>query len=144
MNDTWLLAHSVDAAAPLAFVWAWRSDLSTWHDPPARFELDGPFADGATGRTILPGQPPLKWTLCDVRAPEGFTIEMPLEGATALFQWRFDAIDEHHTRLTQRIGLRGDGASKYIDQIRAGFAPTLSDGMARLAGALERAARPAP
>jgi hypothetical protein len=144
MNDTWLLAHSVDVAAPLAFVWAWRSDLSTWHDPPARFEIDGSFADGATGRTILPGQPPFKWTLRDVRAPAGFTVEMPFEGAEALFEWRFEAIDEHRTRLTQRIGVRGDGASMYEEQIRAGFAPTLSEGMARLAEALERAARLAP
>jgi hypothetical protein len=69
---------------------------------------------------------------------------MPFEGAEALFEWRFEAIDEHRTRLTQRIGVRGDGASMYEEQIRAGFAPTLSEGMARLAEALERAARLAP
>ena len=100
--DVWQLEHFVDVDASLAFVWAWRTDITTWDDPPARFELDGPFADGAHGTTSLPGQTPLTWTLRDVRAPETFTVEMPLDRAAMLFEWRFGALGDRRTR--QSVG----------------------------------------
>ena len=142
--DVWQLEHVVDVDASLAFVWAWRTDITTWDDPPARFALDGPFADGAHGTTLLPGQAPLTWTLRDVRAPETFTVEMPLDRAALLFEWRFGALGDRRTRLTQRIGVEGENAAAYVDQVRSGFGATMADGMLRLAGALEEAARSEP
>ena len=137
----WQLEHAVDANASLAFVWVWRTDITTWDDPPARFELEGPFVIGAEGKTILPGQAPLRWALRDVRPNESFLIEMPLDQAAVLFEWRFEAIDDRRTRLTQRIGVGGENAASYADQVRTGFGATLVDGMARLARAIEDAAR---
>ena len=133
----WQLEHAVDANASLPFVWAWRADITTWDDPPARFELDGPFVTGAEGKTTLPGQAPLRWVLRDVRPNESFLIEMPLDRAAFLCEWRFDAIDDRRTRLTQRIGVAGENAAAYADQVRTAFGATLVDGMARLVGAIE-------
>jgi hypothetical protein len=33
------LEHSVEAEASLSFAWNWRTDIKTWDDPPARFQL---------------------------------------------------------------------------------------------------------
>jgi hypothetical protein len=138
---SWILQHAVDVAAPRPFVWAWRSDISTWHDPPARFELDGPFGSGSQGRTIMPGQPELRWMLTDVCMSESFAIELTLEGAAAIFEWRFESIDDGHTRMTQRIGVTGENAPAYVEQIQAGFGATLAEGMAHIAATIEQAAR---
>jgi hypothetical protein len=137
----WQLEHVVDVEASLSFVWAWRTDITTWDDPPARFELDGPFVSGAEGRTVLPGQPPLKWRLRDVQPLTTFVVEMPLDRAALRFEWRFDAISDGQTRLTQRIYLSGADAIAYADQVRSNFTATLADGMNRLAAMLEQAAR---
>ena len=70
-----------------------------------------------------------------------FAIEMPLDCAAVFLEWQFQAIDDRRTRLTQRIGVAGENAAAYADQVRAGFGATLVDGMARLARAIEDAAR---
>jgi hypothetical protein len=66
---------------------------------------------------------------------------MPLDRAAVLFEWRFDAAGHDRTRITQRIGVAGENAAAYADHVRSGFSATLVDGMARLAGAIEDAAR---
>ena len=62
---------------------------------------------------------------------------MKLDRATLSFEWRFDALSEHKTRLTQRIVLSGEDAPAYADQVEAGFSSTLSDGMKRIAAEME-------
>jgi len=133
------LECSVDANVSAAFAWSFRVDVTTWNDPPAKFELDGPFATGSRGTTLLPGQPPINWLIREVRAGEFFIIEMELERATLSFEWRFANLSENRTTLTQRIVLSGDNAPAYVDQVRAGFESTLSDGMTRIAAEIERA-----
>ena len=59
---------------------------------------------------MLPGQDPVPWSIRAVQAGKSFTLETPLERATLSFEWRFDALSERKTRLTQRIVLSGDGA----------------------------------
>jgi hypothetical protein len=49
------LQHSVEVEASLDFVWAWQTDVRNWDDPPAQFQLDGPFTAGASGSTMLSG-----------------------------------------------------------------------------------------
>jgi len=142
MNDAQLvLEHSVEVSVSLSFVWRFRTDVATWDDPPARFVLDGPFVDGATGTTILPSQPPLKWHVRDVRIAEAFTIEMELEGAVLRAEWTFDEIDDDRTRMTQRLVLAGPNASSYREQVQSGFGPTLADGMNRIAMQMVAAAK---
>jgi len=49
-----LLEHSIEADVSPAFAWTWRTDIKNWDDPPARFQLDGPFAQDSWGTTRLP------------------------------------------------------------------------------------------
>jgi uncharacterized protein YbjT (DUF2867 family) len=135
------LEHSVEAEVTPSFAWNWRTDIKNWDDPPAQFQLDGPFAKGSWGTTRLPGQEPMRWQIRDVRPGTSFTIEMSLDRAVLRFEWVFDALSNRRTRITQRIVLSGDNAAAYADQVRAGFGSTLPDGMKRTADALVRAER---
>jgi len=68
MNDVvYQVEHSVEAPVSPAFAWDWRTDVKNWDDPPAQFQIDGPFAAGSWGTTRLPGQQPLRWQIRDVR-----------------------------------------------------------------------------
>jgi hypothetical protein len=113
------LVHSVEAAVSPSFAWSFRTDITTWIDPPATFALDGPFVAGARGTTTIPGQPPLSWHIREVLPGKSFLIEMPLEQATLCFLWQFDALSERRTRVTQRIQLSGSNAGAYVEQLRA-------------------------
>ena len=135
------LEHSVEAEVSPSFAWNWRTDIKTWDDPPAQFQLDGPFASGSWGTTLMPGGASLHWQIRDVRPSASFIIELPLDGAVMSFEWLFDAVSDHRTRLTQRIVLWGANAQAYVNQVQAGFGSTLADGMKRIADALEKAER---
>ena len=135
------LEHSIEAEVSPAFAWSWRTDIKNWDDPPALFQLDGPFAQGSWGTTHLPGQEPIRWQIRDVRPGASFIIEMLLDRAVLSFEWLFDAVSNRRTRITQRLVLSGDHAAAYADQVRAGFGSTLADGMKRIADALVRAER---
>jgi len=137
------LQQSVEVEVSPSFAWRWRTDVENWIDPPARFQLDGPFASGSWGMTQFPGQEPIRWQIRDVRPGSCFVIDMPLEGAVLSFEWDFEPLSNHRTRITQRIVLSGDNATEYADQVRTGFGSTLDDGMRRIADAMERAERSA-
>lgn len=140
MGDVALqLECSVEANVSPAFAWSFRVDVANWNDPPAKFALEGPFAAGSRGTTLLPGQPPIYWLIREVQLGEFFIIEMELERAALSFEWRFAPLPENRTTLTQRIVLSGDNAPAYVDQVRAGFESTLSDGMTRIAAEIEKA-----
>ena len=145
MNDVaYQVEYSVEAPASPAFAWDWRTDVKNWDDPPAQFQLDGPFAAGSWGTTRLPGQEPLRWHIRDVRPGRSFTIDMPLDRATLSFEWRFEAVSDRRTRLRQRIVLAGDNGAAYAAQVRAAFGSGLPEGMNRIAAALAAAAASAP
>jgi hypothetical protein len=135
-----VLEHSVEADVGLAFAWGFRTDITRWDDPPAVFQLDGPFVEGASGKTLMPGQEPRVWSIRDVRYGRSFTIEMPLDRATLRFEWHLSAVSGRRTKLTQRIILSGSNANAYREQVRAGFAGNLAAGMERIAAAMEAAA----
>jgi hypothetical protein len=63
-----------------------------------------------------------------------------LEEAMLLVHWRFDALSDDRTGLTQRMELWGENAAAYVDGIRAGFERNLEPGMRRIAEAMARAA----
>lgn len=135
------LECSVEADVSPAFAWSFRVDVANWNDPPAKFALEGPFAAGSRGTTLLPGQPPIYWLIREVQLGEFFIIEMELDRAALSFEWRFEPLPGNKSRLTQRIILRGENASAYVDQVTSGFGSTLSDGMKRIAAEIERAGR---
>ena len=72
----WEITHSVETNASPAFAWNYWTEVTNWDDPPAKFELDGPFACGSCGttrlpvglsaRSILPTRPPSR---CNWRVP---------------------------------------------------------------------------
>jgi|SRR6266511_5268664 len=127
------LEHSVEANVSPAFAWSFRTDVANWNDPPATFSLDGPFAVGARGTTVVPGQEPLHWRIRELLPRQSFVIEMQLDRATLTFEWRFDALSEQRTRLTQSIVLSGENAAAYAAQLEAEFAPNLPAGMQKVA-----------
>jgi hypothetical protein len=135
------LEHSVEADVSRSFAWSWRTDIDNWDDPPAHFQLDGPFASGARGTTLLPGQEPVRWQIRDVRPGAAFIIDLPLEGALMSCEWSFEAVSSHRTRITQRIVLSGDNAAAYVAQVQAGFGSNLAEGMKRIADAMVMAER---
>src|SRR3954451_24368885 len=112
-DDVYQVEHSVEVPVTPAFAWDWRTNIRNWDDPPAQFQLDGPFAEGSWGMTWLPGQEPLRWQIRDVRPGRSFVMEMPLDGATLSFEWGFDAVSDRVTRISQRVVLAGDNAAAY-------------------------------
>ena len=135
------LEQSVEADVSPSFAWSWQTDVKNWDDPPAQFQLDGPFASGSWGTTLLPGQEPLRWQIRDVQPGAAFIVDLPLDGALISCEWLFDAVSNHRTRITQRIVLSGDNAATYVDQVQAGFGSNLTEGMKRLADAMAKAER---
>lgn len=135
------LQHSVEADVSLAFAWRFRTEVANWNDPPATFVIDGPFAAGSLGRTLLPGQEPVHWLIREVRPGKSFVIEMELDRATLSFEWLFQELGAGRTKLTQRIVLTGDNAASYTEQVKAGFGSNLQSGMERIAAEMAAAER---
>jgi hypothetical protein len=135
------LTCSVEANVTLAFAWQFRTDVTNWNDPPARFVLHGPFEAGSFGTTELPEQSPLRWRIADVRPAESFVVEMPLEQAMLTFHWEFDHLPGLRTRLTQQIVLSGENAAAYVTQVEAGLGLNLESGMKRIAAEMSAAER---
>src|SRR5438874_656310 len=122
MNDiAWETGQSVDANASPQFAWAYMTNVSNWDDPPARFELAGPFIAGSHGKTTVPGQEPRHWLIREVNPMKSYMLEMPLDRATMLFEWRFDRLPDGRTRLTQHITLKGENAAAYVEQVQLAF-----------------------
>jgi len=135
----WQLSQSVEAAVSRSFAWSFWTDIGNWSDPPARFLLEGPFAEGARGTTRLPGEPARVWFVREVAAPEGALIEMPLEAATVVFRWRFEALAESRTRMTQTVALRGSTGDPGLLAAVEIFRANLPVGMRKLAEAMASA-----
>jgi hypothetical protein len=135
----WQISHSVDSKANLPFAWAYITDVANWDDPPATFELEGPFEAGSYGTTRMPGQDPRHWQIVRVDAFKSYVLQMELDRATISFEWQFDGIAEGGTRLTQHIVLQGENAEAYVAQVQQAFGSSLAAGMTRIASATERA-----
>ena len=135
----WEITHSVEADVSLDFAWNYWKNVANWDDPPATFHLDGPFAAGSRGTTQLPGQEPLHWFIREVTPPDAATIEISLDGAALSFEWRFAALADGRTRLTQRIVLKGENAAMYISQVKAAFTANPPIALNKLATAMANA-----
>jgi hypothetical protein len=135
----WEMTHSVETNASPSLAWNYWTNVANWDDPPAKFAMEGPFAAGTRGATQLPGQDPLHWIIRKATPPDAATIEIELPGATLSFEWRFDAIADGRTRLTQRVVLAGENAEAYRSQAQSTLTATLPAGMAKIADAMARA-----
>jgi hypothetical protein len=135
-NIAWEINHAVETSASPAFAWKYWTTVSNWDDPPAQFELRGPFAAGSRGITRFPGQPPIEWFLREVHPPSTATIAMPLAQAVLCFEWRFDDLQDGGSRISQRITLEGENAELYRSQVESAFAANLPGGMTKIARAM--------
>lgn len=136
----WEMTYSVETDAGSEFAWRYWSDVRNWDDPPAEFELDGPFVDGARGVTRIAGQATMHWMVRDVNPGKSATIEMQLDGAVMSFSWKVEGIAGGRTRLTQHAVLRGEKAEALLEQVKV-LDRTLPEGMKKLAGKIGEAAR---
>jgi hypothetical protein len=132
----WEMSCSVETSANRAFAWKYWTNIANWSDPPAQFELDGPFAAGSRGTTQLPGQEPVRWVIQEVAPPKTATIAIELERAALSFQWRFEALPDGRTRITQRVMLQGENAGAYVSQVEPTFSSTLPAGLNKIATAM--------
>ena len=87
----------------------------------------------------MPGQEPLHWRIRDVLPGKSFALELQLDRAMLTFEWRFDDLLGHRTKLTQHVVLSGDNAGAYTEQVEVGFGPNLPDGMRRIAAEMAAA-----
>jgi hypothetical protein len=139
-EPAWSCQCSVEVNVPLRLAWAFLTNLANWVDPPAEFELDGPFTPGTRGTTRVPGQPPRSWIITDVQPESLFRTEMLMEEGVSFIAIRWlNAVSESRTMWTQRLELRGENAATYIDGCRTGFEPTIEPGMKRIAERMSEA-----
>ncbi len=131
----WECQRAVDAEVPVSFAWQFMTNVDNWSDPPAEFTLEGPFVAGARGTTSLPGQPAISWIISHVDVGRSYTIEGSelFERACLRIHWRFEAVTELGTRLTQHLELVGDNAAAYVEGVSAAFEANLEPGMKRIA-----------
>jgi len=139
-NTAWELTESVEMDATLEFAWSYWTNVANWNEPPATFEIDGPFAAGSHGITRMPGQKPRHWLIRAVSPPNKATIEFALNGAVLSFEWRFESITIDRTRLTQRVVLQGENAAEFQPQLESTFTSSLPAGMKKLATTIAEAA----
>lgn len=132
----WQYKHAVECAVPREFAWKYWTDVRNWDDPPARFEMEGPFAAGTRVTTILPGQRLLS-VIREVEEGRGARIEMELMGAVVAFRWGLEEIGMERTRLVQQVSLTGSGAEALAGEAKM-LEMTIPEGMKKLAGAMER------
>jgi len=86
-------------------------------DPPAEFEIDGPFSPGARITARVPGRDPWVSVVKDVGSDRTATIEIQLSAAAVIFMWQFEELQLNQCRLTQSIMLAGENAAQFKDQI---------------------------
>jgi hypothetical protein len=107
---SWIFEHSVQCNASRNFAWTYWTNVSCWNDPPAKFELDGPFAVGSRLTTTLPDQV-LHSVIRSVEPGCAATIEMQLPYGILSFHWTFEDLSETRSRITQRLVLSTESAA---------------------------------
>lgn len=130
--------HSETTTAPPEAVWALWSDVDRWLEWDSsleRIELAGQFQAGTTGTMVLPGQPPIGFTITDVQPGRGFTDETEVPGGVLRFEHSLETA-ENRTRVTHRVEIEGPAemASKLGPMITADTPEAVRD-LVRLAEA---------
>src|SRR6516162_6749678 len=138
-EPVWEFEYSAECNAPRPFAWRFWTNIANWNDPPAKFDLDGPFEIGARLTTTLPGKT-LYSVIRDLQPEREAAIEMQLPDAILSFHWKFEKLAENRTRITQRLVLSGANAKSFVAQATA-MEASVPDGMKKVAAAIERAQR---
>jgi hypothetical protein len=139
MNEpAWTFEHSVQCHASRDFAWTYWTNIANWNDPPAKFELDGPFAVGSRLTTTLPDQT-LHSVIRYVEPGSAATIEMELPDGVLSFHWTFEDLSETRSRITQRLLLSTESAAlvEHANMLEQ----TVPQGMSKLIASIEEAAK---
>jgi hypothetical protein len=136
-EPAWEFQHSVDCDATRQFAWMYWTNITNWNDPPAKFDLDGPFDVGSQLTTTLPDQ---TWhsVIRAIKPGSSATIEMQLPDALLSFYWKFEDLSEDRCRITQRLTLSGANAKSFVHQVIM-FEHSIPDGMTKVVAAIEQA-----
>lgn len=137
----WQFQYSIECNVPREFAWEYWTNIENWNDPPARFQLEGPFVAAAQLTTILPGQT-LHSVIRDVQPEREATIEMQLPDALLSFHWTFEKLADDRTRITQQLALSGPNADLFVAQVRI-METSVPEGMKKIATAINQAHRSA-
>jgi hypothetical protein len=135
-EPVWDFQHSVECKASRESAWSYWTNIANWDDPPAKFELDGPFGAGSRLTTILPGQT-LHSVIRDVKARREATIEMQLPDAIVSFHWSFEELGKDRVQITQRIMLIGRNAKSFVTEASV-LERTAPEGVKKLAAGIEQ------
>lgn len=116
----WEFQHTIHTKASRPIVWEYMSDMENHAKEPGveRIEFEGPFVQGAKGRTITADYTQ-DWELAEVVKGRRFVIlgRTP-DGGALSFAWDFE--DEGSgTKMTQRIHATGALLDVYMDEMRA-------------------------
>jgi hypothetical protein len=136
-EPAWEFQYSIECNATQKFAWRFWTNIANWNDPPAKFDLDGPFEIGARLATTLPGQT-LYSVIRDLQPEREAAIEMQLPDAILSFLWKFEKLAENRTRITQRLVLSGANAKSFVAQAST-MEASVPDGMKKVVAAIERA-----
>ena len=134
----WTFEHSVKCGTSRQFAWTYWTDITNWNDPPAKFELDGPFAVGSRLTTTLPDQT-LHSVIRYVEPGYAATIEMQLPDGVVSSNWTFEDLPETRIRITQRLVL--STASPALVAQASLLEQTVPQGMKKLIASIEEAAK---
>jgi hypothetical protein len=135
-QDSWTFQYSLECNASRQFAWSYWTDISNWNDPPALFELDGPFEVGSRLTTHLPDQT-YHSIIRHLEPDRAAIIEMQLPGGVLCSHWDFEDLSENRTRMTQRLVLSATDAA-LVNQARL-LEQTVPAGMSKLIADIERA-----
>ena len=133
----WQFRHSVNCLTPRVFVWRYWTNVANWDDPPASFQIEGPFGAGSKITTILPGQT-LHSVIRRVCEDSEAIIDLQLPDAIFTFHWTLESLADKQTRISQHLELSGVGAGALVAQAGV-LEQTTPDGMKKLVAAIERA-----
>jgi hypothetical protein len=132
----WTFEHSVQCNASRNFAWSYWTNIENWNDPPAKFELNGPFAVGSRLTTTMPDQT-LYSVIRSVEPECAATIEMQLPDGVISFHWTFEDLSGTRSRITQRLVL--STASEGLVAQASVLEQTVPQGMNKLTAAIEGA-----
>ena len=142
-QPVWSMTESVETNADRAFSFRYLTSIDNMVADPGieRVEADGPHRDrvGMRGRTYLTGGGTVDWVVTDVQEPQRLVIEVALPGASLRFDFQFEDRPGGGSILRQQVSLVGANAREYVDEVEAGFGPTLRDGMLAVRDRIESA-----
>jgi hypothetical protein len=137
--STYEYEHTLRTTAGPAAVydlWADTTNWPAWDTSVTAVDLDGPFAEGATGTMHLADQPPVSFRLTAVEPGVGFVDETAIPGAVLRFDHRVVAVPGGGAVVTHRVEIEGD--ADFVSALGPAVTSDVPEAMAGLVALAER------